>query len=207
MWVRAPLATPWRYRSMVDQHNHNVRVVGSSPTISTIEYNKEIKIQGLHIGYPYFIDYSHPLATGNSGRVMLHRHVASMKVGRWLTTEEHVHHIDENKLNNLPDNLEVLSITEHNKIHFTRLKPIECKNCGSIFTPKESAVSYCSIKCSNNSRVKDKALTKELLEELLPYHSWKSLGQLLGYSDNGIRSRAISLGCDISLRNKNKKPR
>lgn len=192
---------------MVDQHNHNVTVVGSSPSISTILYTKEIKIQGLNLGYQYFIDYSHPLATGNSGRVLFHRHIASLKVGRWLTSDEHVHHIDENKLNNTPGNLEVLTIAEHNKIHFTKLKAIECKYCKSMFTPKEGGIVYCLAKCASSARVKDKTITKELLEELLPFHSWKSLGHLFGYSDNGIKSRAKALGCDITLRNKNKIPR
>lgn len=61
---------------MVDQHNHNVSAVGSSPTISTIYYNSKIIIQGTNLGYYYFIDKNHPLATGNSGRVLLHRHIA-----------------------------------------------------------------------------------------------------------------------------------
>jgi len=50
-------------------------------------YNKEISIKGLNLGYEYFIDYEHPLATGNSGRILLHRHNISIKLGRWISSD------------------------------------------------------------------------------------------------------------------------
>ena len=47
-----------------------------------------------------------------------HRVVAEEKIGRPLEKGEVVHHKDENKLNNDPDNLEVLeSQSEHAKLH------------------------------------------------------------------------------------------
>lgn len=73
-------------------------------------YKKEIYIrEGLNEGYRYFCDKDHPLARGNSGMVLLHRHIASTKLNRWLLPGEVVHHIDHNKLNNDPSNLEVLT--------------------------------------------------------------------------------------------------
>lgn len=189
---------------MVDQHNHNVPVVGSSPTISSIQYNSKIKIQGTNLGYYYFIDKNHPLATGNSGRVLLHRHVAQLKLGRWLLSNEIVHHIDENKLNNSPDNLLVLSRQEHSSIHAIRLEQKPCIECGNMFTPKESKILYCTNLCSKKSQIKNKDITKELLEQLMPTHSWIVLGKLFGYQDNGIKKRAVSLGCDMSLKTKPK---
>lgn len=48
-----------------------------------------------------------------------HRIVAEEKLGRELRKGEVVHHIDENKRNNSPDNLMVLSSqAEHFRIHF-----------------------------------------------------------------------------------------
>ena len=50
-------------------------------------------------GYKYFID--------KHGREKaLHRYVMECKLGRKLKSNEIVHHIDEDKLNNEPDNLE-----------------------------------------------------------------------------------------------------
>lgn len=164
-------------------------------------YNKEITVKGLNLGYKYFIDYSHPLATGNSGRVLLHRHIASIKEDRWLGSNEHVHHIDEDILNNDPTNLAVLSIEEHNQIHNHKILLV-CKTCNVKYTTANNNTIYCSTKCMGIDKVKDKTLTKELLDTLIPIHSWVALGIMFGYSDSGIKKRAKALGCFIPTRNK-----
>jgi hypothetical protein len=46
-----------------------------------------------------------------------HRVVAQDMVGRPLRTDEHVHHLDENKHNNAPENLAVMSAREHLALH------------------------------------------------------------------------------------------
>lgn len=46
-----------------------------------------------------------------------HRVVAEQKIGRPLRSDEHVHHIDGNKHNNHPDNLEVMTRSEHLRLH------------------------------------------------------------------------------------------
>lgn len=47
----------------------------------------------------------------------LHRVIAEGKIGRKLTSDEVVHHIDGNKLNNNPENLMVVTKEEHARIH------------------------------------------------------------------------------------------
>ena len=47
----------------------------------------------------------------------LYRRLAGMKAGRELATEEYVHHLDGNHLNNDFDNLLVVSCSDHSKIH------------------------------------------------------------------------------------------
>ncbi len=151
-------------------------------------------------GYYYFCDTEHPLATGNSSRVYWHRHLASLKYGRWLTSVEHVHHIDRDKLNNTLDNLEVCTASEHAKIHKPSAPLIEvsCKTCGNTFSTDVPS-NFCSQKCRSINNIKNISITKELLEETMPYHTWVSLGVLFNYSDNGIKKRAKSLGADLTL--------
>ena len=49
-----------------------------------------------------------------------HRIVAEQKLGRELLPSEIVHHIDGNKRNNDPSNLEVMTQAEHCRIHFRK---------------------------------------------------------------------------------------
>lgn len=49
-----------------------------------------------------------------------HRIVMERFIGRKLKTTECVHHIDEDTLNNSPSNLQIVSHSEHQKIHVKR---------------------------------------------------------------------------------------
>lgn len=51
------------------------------------------------------------------GFVAQHRLVVEDKIGRQLQDGEHVHHIDEVKTNNDPENLQVMSLSDHRKLH------------------------------------------------------------------------------------------
>jgi hypothetical protein len=56
----------------------------------------------------------------------LHRTIAEYKIGRKLEKGEIVHHIDGNKFNNSPENLEVITQSEHiNKHRESLLKGIK----------------------------------------------------------------------------------
>lgn len=54
---------------------------------------------------------------GKAGYVAEHVVAVEEKLGRLLKSEEHVHHINRVKTNNHPDNLMVLSSSEHSKLH------------------------------------------------------------------------------------------
>lgn len=49
--------------------------------------------------------------------VIVHRRIAEEKIGRKLQPGEVVHHIDGNHFNNDPENIAVLSKSEHSQIH------------------------------------------------------------------------------------------
>lgn len=62
------------------------------------------------------VGVGHPLADVR-GYAYEHRLVAERKLGRPLAKGEHVHHVDGNKRNNAPANLEVLTVAEHRAEH------------------------------------------------------------------------------------------
>jgi hypothetical protein len=101
---------------------------------------------------------NHPNAT-KSGYVLEHRYVMERFLGRLLTKDEVVHHIDNNRHNNEISNLRLMTRSEHGKFHKKPLVLEErvCPVCDSIFLrrPKgkaDSGVSpTCSRKC-NGSR-------------------------------------------------------
>jgi len=127
-----------------------------------IEYHKKIIIKNEKtIGYQYFLDKEHPLAL-SEGKVYLHRHIASLKIGRWLLSSEHVHHIDGNKKNNNPDNLEIKSASEHAREHLLErfIKNdfgtinLNCDFCKKTILKNKSNINkykhhFCSQKCAN----------------------------------------------------------
>jgi ribonucleotide reductase alpha subunit len=58
------------------------------------------------------------LSYGMGNRVMEHHVIAEFKYGRPVDyPNEHAHHIDENKSNNHPDNIEIMSAAEHNSMN------------------------------------------------------------------------------------------
>jgi hypothetical protein len=50
-------------------------------------------------------------------KIAEHRHVMEQQFGRKLTSNEVVHHVDGNPLNNEPANLVVLTRSEHQRLH------------------------------------------------------------------------------------------
>ena len=71
-----------------------------------------------HNGYRMLLKPQHPNAD-SKGYVREHRLVAEAKIGRLLTEDEVVHHINGDKLDNSPENLEVMTKAEHTSLHAT----------------------------------------------------------------------------------------
>ena len=177
-------------------------------------YNKEIIISSETNGYDCFVDKDHPLAYP-TGMVYLHRHTASIKSGRWLNSNEHVHHIDGNKKNNDLDNLEIISNSDHTKLHhedrmnstygegnWDYKKEVNCLNCKSRFKQNSPDQIYCSKKCSELDHRKIERPLKKELEELINNNSWSAIGRMYGVSDNAVRKWAKSYGIKIKSRQK-----
>lgn len=66
-------------------------------------------------GYVLIYQPTHPSAIGNY--VPEHRLIMEGILGRLLATHEHVHHLNEVKDDNRPENLSVMTKSEHSRLH------------------------------------------------------------------------------------------
>ncbi len=165
-----------------------------------LTYKKPIRVSTEPSGYVYFIDPSHPLATGAAGRVYYHRHLASLREGRWIDTHEHVHHKDHDPRNNALDNLLLLTSSEHSRLHALERSNVEeqkCPSCGKMFRPphsKEARMHFsCSKACENKRRRKFDP-PKEELEKLVWELPATHIAKFYGVSDRAVIKRCKKLG-------------
>ena len=109
--------------------------------------------------YLYAIVPEHPKRTKNN-YVLAHRVIVENFLGRLLNDDEVVHHINENKKDNRIENLQVLSASEHAKLHKSEIGRtmlmIKCPGCGKIFhrekrdthiIKKKAKYTCCSPQC------------------------------------------------------------
>lgn len=172
---------------------------------SNIIYDKPIRVkQDATLGYQYFFDTFHPMAN-SQGKVYLHRHIAALKVGRWLHEKEQVHHIDGNRSNNIPDNLAILTKSQHTRQHREELgfgtDNVTCPICSKVFTSFKSVRrkgrgKYCSPACANMRKRKTARPSKEELQQEINTTSFLALGRKYGVSDVAVHKWAKAYGIE-----------
>ena len=88
-------------------------------------------------GYILIRRSDHPHADPSTGYVREHRLIVEQSIGRYLTPEEVVHHINGDKSDNRIGNLAVMSASEHSRLHGGRASVLHrssgeftCQECG-----------------------------------------------------------------------------
>jgi hypothetical protein len=122
--------------------------------------------------------------------VYYHRHILSVKLGRWLSSKDVVHHLDGNRENNHPSNLVLTTKNGHNKFHIT-LKPHPCKQCGKPTIKKVYCCAFCHHQGSRKFNV-----TKKELQRLLWKIPTSAISKMFGVSDKAIEKRSKLLGLE-----------
>jgi hypothetical protein len=85
--------------------------------------------------------------------VQAHRVVVEDVLGRPLDRFELVHHVNEDKFDNRPENLRVLTPQAHSQLHNQRHPRVKtCEVCGEAYVPhatKRKRAKTCSWECRN----------------------------------------------------------
>ncbi len=132
-----------------------------------------------------------------NGCVLAHVLVAEQKLGRKLEAKETVHHVDENRGNNKPENIMVFKTkSDHARYHKTGNAHLlsdgtyvapkvntACHVCGT----RHSNKYYCSRYCSNIANRKVIRPDKESLLQLIKKYSFVRIGKMFGVTDNAVR--------------------
>lgn len=123
--------------------------------------------------YLYAVVPEHPNRTNNN-YVLLHRVVMENHIGRLLTEDEVVHHLNEDKKDNRIENLEVMTKEEHSRHHGRTGRQnsiLQCTHCHKVFMRFSNRVNdnktghYCSRCCNGKANNMTNSQIKQPLSD------------------------------------------
>lgn len=134
--------------------------------------------------------YKYKQVCKDGKRMLVHRKVMEEHLGRKLKTEEVVHHIDGNQTNNVLENLELMSDSQHSKFHAKKPQMIEliCSNCGIVFYRRKKRYEY-DLKGGKNIFTCSRKCTGKICEKYFPHE-----GGIFKYRD--IIEKGLSEGLE-----------
>ena len=138
-----------------------------------------------------------PMFEKGSDWMPVHRYVVAKHFGRCLTSEESVHHVDFDKLNNVIENLEVMSWEEHRRIHAETKGSVEIvveKRQKTVMPKTQIAKALGVSRNTISSWLKTGRLKDATLDAVLEFvrederrSVWKEIEELSRFRANGRR--------------------
>lgn len=154
-------------------------------------------------GYKYIYAPGHPWAN-KSGKIYEHVYVVCMSIGRKLDKDECVHHKDRDRTNNSLDNLQLMTHSEHLRLHHKEDRGFEqkiesrtCEFCKTVFdiNVKQQLGRFCSKECSDKgSRLFE--VTAEDLKKLVWEMPTIKVAEMFNVSDSAVGKRCRLLGVE-----------
>lgn len=153
-----------------------------------------------HDGYVRIRCPQHPKQA--KGEVLLHRLIMENNLGRFLRSNEVVHHLDGNGLNNALENLVLTNTTDHHRLYHrsdppTRVCP-QCKQRFIVTTHnwhKYSTQRYCGSTCREKARGEAIAQKIKQQRNAIPHKGKSTHCVICGKSVNKKSKRYCSQTC------------
>ena len=127
---------------------------------------------------------------GSEGSTLYSRFLVEQHLGVRLRKSDVVHHIDGDKTNDVLENLEVLSLGDHNRFHArgsTEVVRHICPVCKDSFVVERGRTTFCSQACFKFHSRRAVRPSKEELKALVEQFSFVALGKRFGVSDTAVR--------------------
>lgn len=107
-----------------------------------------------------------------------------------------VHHIDEDKMNNVLSNLQLVTHAEHSKIHLTKYPTVKiCEVCEAEYEPhptKRKRSKTCSKDCARE-------LMSRAARTRAPKHSDETIATVLARVAAGEKQKAVAVDLGIPI--------
>ena len=109
--------------------NSKPRTIGQKRRMRAFRLRHSAKVSmGVRVTSSGYLEYT---MGHNKGR-LVHRVIMEAHLGRPIRHHEHIHHDDGNKLNNCIDNLKIMALSEHSRLHRIIEHPRKRNNAGQF---------------------------------------------------------------------------